>query len=102
MGFISAVYDAVKQIPAGKVASYGQIARLAGNPRMARQVGWAMHACPADENIPCHRVLNRLGECCKGFAFGGEDIQRALLEGEGVVFGADGRVDMAAFGWEGE
>jgi len=90
------------------VATYGQIARLAGNPRMARQVGWALHANPepahpnepAGSGIPCHRVLNRFGEVCKGFAFGGEEVQRALLEAEGVVFGEDGRVDLGEYGWE--
>lgn len=112
MSFFSAVYEIVRQIPRGKVATYGQIARLAGNPRMARQVGWALHVSPEpipgvpDEPagslgcIPCHRVLNRFGELCKGFAFGGEEVQRMLLEAEGVAFGADGRVDLKTFGWE--
>jgi methylated-DNA-protein-cysteine methyltransferase-like protein len=100
MSFFSAVYEAARQIPRGKVATYGQIARLAGNARMARQVGWALHANPEQGIIPCHRVLNRFGEVCKGFAFGGEDAQRMLLEAEGIEFGADGRVDLDAFGWE--
>ena len=105
MNFFSAVYETVRQIPRGKVATYGQIARLAGNPRMARQVGWAMHASPEPSSpetpdIPCHRVLNRFGEVCKGFAFGGEEVQRMLLEAEGIAFGADGRVDLKTFGWE--
>ncbi|MCL1952244.1 MAG: MGMT family protein [Oscillospiraceae bacterium] len=100
MNFFSCVYEVAKQIPRGRVATYGQIARLAGNARMARQVGWALHSNPEPGVIPCHRVLNRYGEVCKGFAFGGEDAQRMLLEAEGVAFGADGRVDLAAFGWE--
>jgi len=105
MSFFSAVYEMTRQIPRGKVATYGQIARLAGNARMARQVGWALHANPEPDmpeapGIPCHRVLNRFGEVCKGFAFGGEEAQRMLLEAEGIVFGADGRVDLEAFGWE--
>jgi len=100
MRFFSCVYEVVKQIPRGKVATYGQIARLAGNPRMARQVGWALHDSPESEDIPCHRVLNRFGELCKGFAFGGEEAQRLLLEAEGIEFGLDGRVDLNAFGWE--
>ena len=105
MNFFNCVYETVKQIPLGKVATYGQIARLAGNPRMARQVGWAMHASPEPDapetpGIPCHRVLNRFGEVCKGFAFGGEEAQRMLLEAEGIVFGADGRVDLDVYGWE--
>ena len=103
MSFFSAVYEVVRQIPRGKVATYGQIARLAGNPRMARQVGWAMRANsgPGDSpGVPCHRVINRFGELCEGFAFGGEDAQRMLLEAEGIEFGADGRVDLDTFGWK--
>jgi len=100
MSFFSAVYEVARQIPRGKVATYGQIARLAGNPRMARQAGWAMHASPKSSDIPCHRVLNRFGELCKGFAFGGKEAQRMLLEAEGIVFGANGRVDLDVYGWE--
>jgi len=105
MSFFSAVYEVTRQIPRGKVATYGQIARLAGNSRMARQVGWALHANPEPNSqetpgIPCHRVLNRFGEVCKGFAFGGEEAQRMLLAAEGIAFGVDGRVDLAIFGWE--
>jgi len=100
MNFFSAVYEIVRQIPRGKVATYGQIARLAGNARMARQVGWALHTSPEEGDIPCHRVLNRFGELCKGFAFGGEEVQRMLLETEGVEFSVDGRVDLKTFGWE--
>ncbi|MCL2298963.1 MAG: MGMT family protein [Firmicutes bacterium] len=100
MDFFSRVYEAARQIPRGRVATYGQIARLAGNPRMARQVGWALHANPEPGIIPCHRVLNRFGEVCKGFAFGGEEAQRMLLEAEGIAFGPDGRVDLAVYGWK--
>ena len=96
--FFTAVYDIVKQIPPGKVATYGQIAAMAGNPRMARQVGWALAGCPED-NIPCHRVVNRFGGCSSAFAFGGYDLQRELLEAEGVVFTADGNVDLIQFQW---
>lgn len=99
MSFFNDVYVVVKDIPPGKVATYGQIARLLGNPRMARQVGWAMAACP-ENHTPCHRVLNRFGACCKGFAFGGEEVQRALLEAEGIAFGPDGCVDLTRYGWE--
>ena len=99
MSFFAAVYDIVKQIPPGKVATYGQIARLAGNPRMARQVGWALHGNPDESHIPCHRVVNRFGGCSSAFAFGGDDVQRALLEGEGVAFRADGCVDLEAHLW---
>ena len=116
MSFFSCVYEITKQIPRGRVATYGQIARLAGNPRMARQVGWALHANPdpthpnepagspgtPDDSlsIPCHRVINRNGELCKGFAFGGEEAQRLLLEVEGIEFSLDGRVDLDVYGWE--
>ena len=105
MNFFSAVYEVTRQIPRGRVATYGQVARLAGNARMARQVGWALHANPEPDlpgipGIPCHRVLNRYGEVCKGFAFGGGDAQRMLLEAEGIEFESDGRVDLAAYGWE--
>jgi len=100
--FFKTVYEIVKKIPTGKVATYGQVARAAGNPRMARQVGWALHQNPEEGIIPCHRVVNRFGGCCEGFAFGGIEVQRALLEGEGVVFLPDGTVDMAACQAEGE
>ena len=98
--FFRIVYDVVKNIPAGRVATYGQIARLAGNPRMARQVGWALHQNPEPGVIPCHRVLNRFGGCSGSFAFGGPGAQRAMLEEEGVEFSDDGAVDLARFGWE--
>ncbi len=100
MGFFETVYAVVKQVPRGQVATYGQIARLSGNPRMARQVGWALHGNPEPGVIPCHRVLNRNGEPCKGFAFGGEETQRMLLEAEGVEFLPDGRVDLDRFRWK--
>ena len=100
MSFFTVVYEIVKQIPSGRVATYGQIACLAGNPRMARQVGWALHGNPDESNIPCHRVVNRFGGCSSAFAFGGEDVQRGLLEGEGVGFCADGNVDLEKHLWE--
>jgi len=78
------IYQVVRRIPRGKVATYGQIARLAGNPRWARVVGYALHGNPEPETIPCHRVVNRLGAVSSAFAFGGENMQIALLEGEGV------------------
>ena len=91
----------VKRIPPGRVATYGQVARLCGNARMARQVGWALHGNPDQSEIPCHRVLNRFGCCCEGFAFGGLEVQRAMLEGEGIAFTAEGRVDLGIYQWEG-
>lgn len=93
------IYDVVRRIPQGKVASYGQVAALAGNPRWARVVGYALHRNPEPGVIPCHRVVMADGRVAPGFAFGGPDVQRALLEGEGVRFRDDGTVDMAVYQW---
>jgi len=95
------IYDAVKRIPYGKVATYGQIAALAGNPRWSRVVGYALHVNPDPAGIPCFRVVNREGRTAPAFAFGGADVQRALLEEEGVEFLANGNVDMQKFQWNG-
>lgn len=93
------IYDVVKQIPKGCVATYGQVASLAGNRRWARVVGYALHANPDPEHIPCHRVVNRQGEVSRAFAFGGENRQIQLLEEEGVEF-VDGKVDLDRFRWK--
>ena len=98
--FSESVYEVVRQIPPGCVASYGQVARMVGRPRGARLVGFALHANPEPGIIPCHRVVFRDGSLAPGFAFGGEDEQRRLLLGEGVSFLGDGRVDMARCQWE--
>ena len=100
--FYRAVYAAVRRIPAGKVATYGQIAMLAGSPRASRIVGGALHRNPEPGKTPCHRVVFRDGSLAPGFAFGGPGAQRALLEAEGVTFLPDGRVDMARHQWTGE
>ena len=92
--FSRRVYEVVQSIPAGRVMSYGQVAFLAGNPRGARAVGFALHRNPSPGVIPCHRVVFRDGSLSPGFAFGGPEVQRALLEKEGVRFTADNRVDM--------
>ena len=97
--FTKRIYETVKQIPAGCVASYGQVAALAGNPRGARGVGFALHRNPQPGVIPCHRVVFKDGSVCTGFAFGGPQVQRRMLEEEGVVFLPDGRVDMARCRW---
>lgn len=94
------IYDAVKNIPKGNVATYGQIATIAGNPKWSRVVGYALHKNPEPVKIPCHRVVNRFGETTKAFAFGGENMQRSLLEDEGIKFGADSRVDLKKYGWK--
>ena len=93
------IYDIVRQIPKGTVATYGQVAALAGNRRWSRVVGYALHVNPDPEHIPCHRVVNRLGEVSKAFAFGGENRQMDLLIQEGVGF-RDGRVDLQKYGWK--
>lgn len=99
--FFARAHDVVRQIPTGRVASYGQVARLMGEPRKARFVGFAMHASPGMAGgVPCHRVVFADGRLAPGFAFGGPGEQRRLLEGEGVGFLPDGRVDMERFDWE--
>lgn len=100
MSFFQSVYEAVRRIPYGKVATYGQVAMLAGNPRMARQVGWALHQNPDPERIPCHRVVNRFGGLSAAFAFGdGREEHRRRLAAEGVEVGEDYRVDLSRFQW---
>ena len=98
-GFFERVYAMVEQIPRGMVATYGQIARLIGEPRRARYVGFALHANPRPGIVPCHRVVFADGSLCEGFAFGGIDVQRSLLEEEGVRFTPTGKVDLAACRW---
>lgn len=87
------IYEAVKKIPKGKVATYAQVAGMAGNPRMSRAVGNALHKNPDPDGVPCYRVVNARGELSGEFAFGGPGRQRALLEADGVGFIGD-RVDM--------
>lgn len=97
--FFDKVYEIVARIPVGKVATYGQIAAMLGNPRGARTVGWAMQAAPEKSKLPCHRVVNRLGEMAPGDIFGGAEVQRAMLKAEGVRFNKDGRIDMKKCLW---
>ena len=87
-------YAVVKSIPKGSVMSYGQVARAAGFPRCARQVGFALHRNPDELNVPCHRVVFKDGSLSPAFAFGGKDEHRARLVAEGVTFIGD-RVDMS-------
>ncbi len=91
------IYEVVRAIPRGRVATYGMVAMLAGNPRWARVVGYALHVNPAPGVIPCHRIVNRNGQVASGFAFGGGDVQRALLEAEGIVFESDGHIDLQKY-----
>lgn len=97
MNTFEKIYEVVSNIPKGKVATYGQVALLAGNSRWSRVVGYALHVNPAPGVIPCHRVVNREGKVAPGFAFGGEGVQRQLLEAEGIVFEQDGSVDLSKY-----
>ncbi len=92
--FSEQVYEIVAQIPKGKVISYGAIAARLGKPRGAREVGWAMKNCP--EGLPWQRVVMADGVVAGG---GHAEMRRGLLEGEGVEFTADGRVDMRVCMW---
>ena len=93
------IYSIVVQIPYGQVATYGQIAKLAGNKNLSRVVGYALHANPDPDTIPCYRVVNRFGQVSSAFAFGGENQQIRLLENEGI-FVKNGRVDLLKYGWK--
>lgn len=101
MNFFDKVYLAVKQIPTGKVATYGQIAYAIGSPRAARQVGWALHVNPQPGLIPCHRVVNRFGRMAPAFAFGGEEVQARLLRDEGVEVDENYTVDLDKYLYQG-
>ena len=91
------IYEAVKKIPKGKVATYGTVAAMAGNPRMSRAVGNALHRNPDPDNIPCYRVVNSKGELAEAFVFGGVNIQKQLLEADGIeVIG--NKVDLRKYG----
>lgn len=91
------IYEAVKNIPKGKVATYGQVAAMAGNERMARAVGNALHKNPDPDTIPCYRVVNAKGELAKAFVFGGINVQAAMLEQDGIEV-VDGKVDLKKYG----
>lgn len=93
------IYDIVRRIPRGCVATYGQVAALAGNKRWARVVGFALHVNPDPEGIPCYRVVNREGKVSDAFAFGGVNRQIALLEADGIPC-ADGIVDLKKYQWK--
>lgn len=98
----AAVYAVVKKIPRGKVATYGQIALLAGMPRAARQVGLALRIAPGSIKIPWHRVINAQGQISMrlhDWQSGGDDYQRVLLENEGIEFSAAGKINLKKFRW---
>ena len=94
MNTFQKIYEQVKKIPKGKVATYGQIALMAGNPRWSRVVGYALHVNPEPSVIPCHRVVTKNGKLAESFAFGGKNIQRDLLLSEGVTFINEDTVDL--------
>lgn len=94
------IYEAVKRIPKGHVATYAQVAEMAGNRKMARAVGNALHRNPDPEGIPCFRVVNAKGECSGSFAFGGEDAQADRLRADGIEV-VNGKVDLEKFGIKG-
>ena len=93
------IYAVVRRIRRGRVATYGQVARLAGLPQGARQVGYALHALRDGSRVPWQRVVNARGEISPRSLPGPEALQRILLEREGVVFDARGRIDLKRFGW---
>lgn len=100
MSVFEKIYEVVCKIPKGRVATYGQVALLAGNPHWARVVGYALHNNPMPIVIPCHRVVNREGKVAEAFAFGGGATQRELLEKEGIKFQSDGTIDLKIYGWK--
>lgn len=98
--FSDEVFEIVQKIPRGKVSTYGQVARLMGRPRSARYVGWALRGNAHPVTVPCHRVVFKDGRLAEGYAFGGEGVQRELLQSEGVVFLDEDHVDMDACLWK--
>ncbi len=99
MNFNQRVYEVLARVPRGKVTTYGDIARLLGAPRSARQVGWALHNNPQPIVNPCHRVVFKDGSLSPAFAFGGINMQAQLLQSEGVEV-IEGKVDMKKYRWE--
>lgn len=99
-GLFERVYEVVKRVPKGKVVTYGQVAKMIGSPRSARQVGYALHVNPEPGAIPCHRVVNRFGGLSRAFAFGGVEEHKLLLEAEGVIVSDDYLVSLSLYQWE--
>ncbi len=100
--FYDEVYRATRLIPSGRVTTYGTIAAMLGRPMASRAVGYALRALPEGSEVPWHRVINAQGRISLKARHPHEtDLQRDLLEAEGVVFDADDRVDLRRFGWAG-
>lgn len=97
--FQKRVYSVVEQIPQGKVVTYGEVASMAGSPKASRAVGNILHKNPFFGVVPCHRVVHADGALAAPFAFGGERVQREMLEKEGVTITKDGKVDMKKHGY---
>jgi len=102
MPFYERVYVLVRQVPPGNVVTYGQVAALLGSPRAARAVGYALRFLPAGTDVPWHRVINHRGQISLRTPIESPLTQRLLLEEEGVVFDAEGRVDLSIYRWQGE
>lgn len=94
------IYDVVRRIPKGRVATYGQVAILAGLRGHARQVGYAMAALPNESDVPWHRVINAKGCCSPRATPGGDERQRRLLERERIRFDDSGRVSLSKYRWQ--
>ena len=92
------VYELLRRIPKGKVVTYGQIADCLGNRKLSRVVGNILHNNPEPIITPCHRVVNAKGEVAANFGFGGGEVQRRLLQEEGIIFEPDGRIDLKKYG----
>jgi methylated-DNA-protein-cysteine methyltransferase-like protein len=99
VGFNERVYEITRRVPRGRVTTYGAIARALGDPRKAREVGWALGRCPDD--VPAQRVINAAG-AVSGPSFGTAEIRRQMLEAEGVRFGRTGRCDLKRYFWDPE
>ena len=100
MSFYDKVYQVVKRIPKGKVATYGQIAAICGSPKASRAVGYALHSNPDPTTIPCHRVVNRFGMLTPSYVFGGIEQQKHRLIQEGVAVNSDNSINLSKYLWE--
>ncbi|MBN1624064.1 MAG: MGMT family protein [Clostridia bacterium] len=98
--FDERIYKLALLVPKGNVASYGQLAAMAGKPQNSRAVGRAMKNAPSGHDIPCHRVVNQNGEIAPSHVFESKKHQRAMLEAEGVVFKSNGKIDMKKSQWK--
>ena len=103
MSTYSVIYDVVRLIPLGQVATYGQVAELAGMPGQARLVGYALYRVTADSEVPWHRVINARGEISQSpLRYGMDDVQRSRLEQEGIPFDRQGRICLSRYRWQPE